>query len=149
MFDHLSVFCYFLCIVEIEFFTKRRWEIFFLNFQARNYKPFIDTYKQTHFLTIFWQLFPFNRYNSYLFIYFLLSTLQDSSDKETYFFEELSEKFDYLYCSIKYPKTDSGLSWYLGLKRTRSRKTLQGRAKRASRTLPGDSATHFSIFYEH
>jgi len=71
------------------------------------------------------------------------------SDNETYFFEELSENYDYLYCSIKYPKTDSGLSWYVGLKRSRSRKTLQGRAKRASRTLPGDSATHFSIFFEH
>ena len=55
---------------------------------------------------------------------------------------------NYLYSSIKYPRLDSGLSWYIGLKRRHHGNFLQGRTKRASRTLPGDIATHFSVLIE-
>lgn len=72
---------------------------------------------------------------------------KDTADLETFLFEEVSEHFQHLYSSIKYPKSKSRLSWYLGLKRRHGRRSLQGRVKRASKTLAGDSATHFSIFY--
>ncbi|XP_004207236.2 fibroblast growth factor 13 isoform X1 [Hydra vulgaris] len=68
------------------------------------------------------------------------------SDQDTYFHEEMLETLDFSFSSIKYPKEIDNPPWYLGLKRKQG-STVKGRAKRASRTLQGDKATHFSITY--
>ena len=54
------------------------------------------------------------------------------------------ENLDFSFSSIKYPQEADNPSWYLGLKRKQG-SAVKGRAKRASRTLQGDKATHFSI----
>ncbi|XP_004207232.1 fibroblast growth factor 3 [Hydra vulgaris] len=63
---------------------------------------------------------------------------------DIYFIEEVLPHSFYSYFSIKYPKSTKEPPWLLGLKQKVGNKSY-GVACRASRTLPGDNETQFSI----
>jgi len=71
---------------------------------------------------------------------------KDNPDAETYFLETVSENFDHLLSSVRYPtELYTKLPWFLALRKKHGRRGLYGKTKRASRTFRGEKATRFAI----
>ena len=71
---------------------------------------------------------------------------KDNPDAETYFLDTISENFDHLLRSVRYPtQSYTSLPWFLALRKKHGRRGVYGKTKRASRTFRGELATRFAI----